>query len=33
MIEATGGTRRYFGCDTDAKMIKAARSRIAARLE
>ena len=32
MIEAAGGTRRYFGCDTDAVMIKAARSRIAARL-
>ena len=32
MIEAAGGTRRYFGCDTDSEMIEAARSRIAARL-
>ena len=33
MIDAAGGTRRYFGCDTDSEMIVAARSRIAARLE
>jgi len=32
MLEAAGGTRRYFGCDTDAAMIEAARSRVAARL-
>jgi SAM-dependent methyltransferase len=33
MLGAAGGTRRYFGCDTDAKMIKAARSRIDAALK